>query len=114
MVTLGRPRSTNFNADLVIVADIANEKTELPQVKNASVRDQERLLALIDLELARARVGYFGLKIPFAQQFSINKHIRISDYLNEEEFMRALWDIEAAVNSVIAVFQLWLKEIVPE
>ena len=110
ILSIGRPRS-GLIEHVLIHAPIANEKTGLRELQDAPKEEQARLLELVKVELARARVGYFGLAIPLNQQFSVGKSVRITDSLDEEEFNRALWDVEAAVNAVIAVYRLWVQEI---
>lgn len=107
-VLIGRPRAGLVD-HVIVRANIVDEKTVPKELQSASLAEQERLLGLIKLELARARVGYFGLSIPVSQQFSIGKNVRITDYLSEEDFMRAVWDVEAAVHAVLAIYGLWLR-----
>ena len=41
--------------------------------------------------------------------FYLSKLIPINDYLNGDTFLAGVFDIEAAVNAVSAVYTLWLK-----
>lgn len=109
-VLVGRPR-VGLTEHVLIRADIVNDKNIPRELKEASQKDQERLQELIKLELARAKVGYFGLNLPVDRQFSVQTNVRITDYLNEETFMRAVWNIEAALHAVNAVYSLWLKQL---
>ncbi len=109
-VLIGRPR-TGLIHQVLIRASVINEQSIPKELQDATKEEQERLLELIRLELGRAKVGYFGLAFPVNQQFSIGKDIGITDHLSEEEFMRAVWDVEAAVHVVTSVYRLWLKRI---
>jgi hypothetical protein len=108
--SIGRPRSGLID-HVLIHAPIANEKTVLKEMQDAPKDEQTRLLELVKVELARARVGYFGLSFPLSQQFSVGRSVRITDSLNEEAFIRAVWDVEAAVSAVMAVYRLWIREV---
>jgi hypothetical protein len=109
-ILIGRARE-RFE-DVYVIAGLANEATTLKEVDSATKDQQERLADLIKLELARARVGYFGLVFPIAKQFSVVKNLRITDYLSEQDFMQGVWDVEAAANAIMAVYRLWIQEVV--
>lgn len=108
-LSIGRPRA-GLIEHVVIHAPIANEKTVLKELQDAAKYEQARLLELVKVELARAKVGYSGLSFPVVQQFTVGKSVPITDSLNEEAFIRAVWDVEAAVNAVMAVYRLWVQE----
>jgi hypothetical protein len=104
---VGRSR-IDFTEHIIIRANIVNASNMPDELKRASQEDNSRLVELIKLELARARIGYSGLQIPVtAQDFDIFKSIPINDHLDEDSFMRAVFDIEAAINAISAIFGLW-------
>jgi hypothetical protein len=107
---IGRPRR-GLTDHVLVRGDILNENSIPKEFQNAALDDQERLIELIKLELARARVGYFGLALPITQQFAISKNIRITDFLREEDFLRAVFDVEAAVHAVLSIYDMWLKTV---
>ena len=112
IILIGRARA-GLSDHVIIRGDIVNENTIPKEFAAAPLADQERLIELIKLELARARVGYAGLGFPISQQFSISKSVRITDSLKEEDFMRALWDVEAALHAVLSIYRMWLKTLTP-
>ena len=63
----------------------------------------------IRLELARAKVGYSGIKIPL-ENFAIFKRIPINDALTEDSFIAKLEEVEAALNAVGAICAIGLRE----
>lgn len=65
-VLIGRTRAGLLD-HVIVRANIVDEKAVPNELKNALLPQQERLLDIIKLELARARVGYFGLTIPLNQ-----------------------------------------------
>ena len=97
-VIIGRPRNGGLTESIVVRADIVNEQSVPEDIKNASKESGDRLAELIKLELARAKVGYVGLQIPITQQFAIFRNTPISDHLSEDIFLRAVFDVEAAIN----------------
>jgi hypothetical protein len=110
-IIVGRPRA-GLTEHVVFRAEIITPNNAPKELTDASKSDQDRLLDLIKLELARAKVGYSGLTIPLNDCFAIFKSVRISDYLHEDTFLSALWDVEAAINQVNSVYLLSLRSLV--
>lgn len=103
-------RSRLDHADKLIIRSEIVHKDNVPQGIVKSQPDEvQRLANMIRLELARQKVGYMGLTFPVAETFAIQQSISIDERLTEKVFLRTLFDVEAATNAVLALYELWLE-----
>jgi hypothetical protein len=105
---VGRLRG-DLNGYIVVRGEVTPSEEERRYLEVLPAEVLMRMRDEIRLELARAKVGYSGIKIPL-ENFAIFKRIPINDALTEDSFIAKLEEVEAALNAVGAICAIGLRE----
>jgi hypothetical protein len=81
-------------------AEISTSEEEKTELREFDQEEVTRLTLELQLELARARIGYSGLAI---DGFAITKKIPITHSMTEDQAIRCVWEMEAVLNQIFAV-----------
>jgi hypothetical protein len=101
------------NSEYVFIkAIIGPSPEEIASLNKLTDAQRARLLLVLKLELSRRQIGYRGLVFP-PNDFFIFKRIPISTSLTEDEFIKALDEVEAALHGVFNLGALVLLENAP-
>jgi hypothetical protein len=82
-------------------AEITTTEAEKTELREFGQNETTRLNLELQLELARAQIGYTGLNA--IDGFAIHKKIPITHALTEDQVIRCVWEMEAVLNQIFAI-----------
>lgn len=105
-VILGRLKN-EWSDYIQFRAEVSASDDECKTLESFSEEEKTKLMLILKLALARARVGYSGLTL---EGFVIFKRIPISHSLSEDAFIGVVWELEAVLNEIFVLVAMAFQD----
>lgn len=92
--------NNNFRDQLTFQAHIPTNDVDRKDFSEFTEYERAQAVLQLKIELSRAIMGYRTDGF-FDQELIIFKHLPISEFLNEDSVINAIWDMEAMINTVV-------------